>query len=75
MDEKWMATIVEQYTRLGNEMAGEIKISRIPDWKSVFVENIGDSSRAIVMTEYTVDGKVYWAGFSTRSQTVYISYR
>lgn len=75
MDERQMSKIVEQYSRLGNEGFGEIKITRVPDWKSVFVETIGEIGRAIVMTEYKVDGKIYWAGFSTRSQTVYVSCR
>jgi|UniRef100_A0A7C4KGJ7 hypothetical protein len=75
MDEKQLSSIVEQYSRNGIELAGEIKITRIPDWKSVFIENIGEAGRAIFMTEYKVDGKTYWAGFSTRSQTVYVSWR
>ena len=75
MDEKQMGKIVEQYSRLGDEVVGEVKITRIPDWKSVHVETIGDNGRAIVMSEFKVDGKIYWAGFSTRSQTVYVSWR
>jgi hypothetical protein len=75
MDQKQMARIVEQYSRLGNELVEEIKVTRVPDWKSVFVETIGDRVQSIVMTEYKVDGKIYWAGFSTRSQTVFVSCR
>jgi len=75
MDEKQLSHIVEQYSRSAIEVAGEIKITRIPDWKSVFIEQIGELGRAIVMTEYKVDGKTYWAGFSSRTQTVYVSCR
>jgi hypothetical protein len=75
MDQKQMANIVEQYSRLGNGIFGEIKVTRVPDWKSVFVETIGDRGQSIVMREYKVDGKTYWAGFSTRSQTVFVSCR
>jgi len=75
MNEKQMSIIVEQYNRLGNEVNGDIKVTRVADWKSVFVETIGKNGWAIVMTEYKVDGKIYWAGFSTRSQTVYVSHR
>ena len=75
MDEKQLSTIVAEYSRLGNAVVGEIKVTRVPDWKSVFVETIGEIGRAIVMTEHKVDGKIYWAGFSTRSQTVYVSCR
>lgn len=70
-----MSNIVEQYSRLGNETVDDIKVTRVPDWKSVFIETIGEIGRAIVMSEYKVDGKTYWAGFSTRTQTVYVSRR
>jgi hypothetical protein len=75
MDEKQMTNIVEQYSRQGNAVVGEVTVTRIPDWKSVFVETIDKMGRAIVMREYKVDGKIYWAGFSARSQTVYVSNR
>ncbi len=75
MDERRMSNIVEQYSRSGTENVGEIKITRVPDWKSVFIETIGDIGRAVMMTEYKVDGKTYWAGYSTRTQTVYVSCR
>ena len=75
MDEKKMSNIVEQFTRSGNELIEDIKVTRVPDWKSVYVETIGETGRAIVMNEYKVDGKIFWAGYSNRSQTVYVSYR
>jgi len=75
MDQKQMETIVEHYSRLGSEIDGEIKVTRVPDWKSVFVETIGDRGQSILLREYKVDGKIYWAGFSSRSQTVYLSCR
>jgi len=65
--------IVEQYSResdLGND---DIKVTRIQDQKTMFVEQVGDSGRTIMMSEYKVDGLTYWAGYSSRSQTVYIS--
>jgi hypothetical protein len=75
MDEKRMSNIVEQYSRSGSETVDEIRITRVPDWKSVFIETVGEIGRAIMLSEYKVDGKTYWAGFSTRSQTVYVSNR
>jgi hypothetical protein len=75
MDEKSMSNIVEQYSRLGSETVDDIRITRVPDWKSVFIETTGEIGRAIMLSEYKVDGKTYWAGFSTRSQTVYVSNR
>jgi hypothetical protein len=75
MDEKHMLSIVEEFSRQGSTAVGEVKVTRVPDWKSIFIETIGEIGRGIVMSEYKVDGKIYWAGFSTRSQTVYVSCR
>lgn len=75
MDERQMVNIVEQYSRLGNEAVGDITVTRVPDWKSVIVETIGEIGWGIVMSEYIVDEKIYWAGFSTRSNTVFVSCR
>jgi len=73
MDSKQMLTIVEHYCRKIGLEDNDIKITRVADKKSVFVEQGGDSGRAIMMSEYKVDGAVCWAGYSSRSQTVYIS--
>jgi hypothetical protein len=75
MDDKEMASIVTQYIRNDSKATGKIKVTRVPDWKSVFVETIGGAGISIVMSECNVDGKAYWAGFSLRSQTIYVSGR
>ena len=68
-----MLKIVEQYSRLGEMVDEEIKVTRVPDWKTVYVEQSDGMGRAIIMTEYKVNGKTFWAGYSPRSQTVYVS--
>jgi hypothetical protein len=74
MDEHRMMNIVEQYSRQSIMQDEEIKVTRLPNWKTVFVEQIGETGgRSIIMSEYKVDGKNYWAGFSSRSQTVFVS--
>jgi len=73
MDERYMLKIVEQYHQSSDTKFEDITISRVPNYKTVFVEQIGDMGRSIILTEYKVDGKKYWAGYSSRSQTVYIS--
>jgi len=75
MNQIRMLDIVEQYSRQSKMQDKEIKITRVPDWKTVFVEQSGEIGRSIIMTEYKVDGKSYWAGYSLRSQTVYVSQR
>lgn len=75
MDEKQLLReMVDLYARTGSEQqVGEIKVKRVQDRKTTYVEPNGESGRSIMMNEYRVDGKIYWAGYSSRSQTVYIS--
>lgn len=73
MDSRQMVTIVEQYCRKIAPATDEIKITRIADRKTMFVEQTGGIGRAVMLTEYKVDGITCWAGYSLRSQTVYIS--
>jgi hypothetical protein len=73
MDSKQMLTIVEQYCRKIASTYEGIKITRIADWKTMLVEQIGESGRAVMLSEFKVDGTTCWAGYSTLSQTVYIS--
>lgn len=73
MDGMLMLKIVEQYCRKIASTYEDIKVTRIADRKTIFVEQSGDSGQAVMLTEYKVDGATYWAGFSSRSQTVYIS--
>lgn len=74
MDEKEMLRkMVVQYARTGCEQDGEIKIKRVQDRKTTYVEPNVEGGRSIIMNEYKVDGKTYWAGYSSRSQTVYVS--
>jgi hypothetical protein len=39
----------------------------------MFAEQVEDVRRAIMMDRYLVDGATYWAGYSSRSETVYMS--
>lgn len=75
MNGEQKANIIKHFNWVGNHVAENIMVKQVPDWKSVFVETIDGIGRAIMMSEYKVDGKIYWAGFSTRSQTIYVSYR
>jgi hypothetical protein len=75
MDEKQMLReMVDLYARTGSEQEeGGIKVRRVQDRKTTYVEQSGEGGRSVMMNEYKVDGKTYWAGYSSRSQTVYIS--
>jgi hypothetical protein len=73
MNNQQLFKIVQQYSRNKESGYGDIKVRRIPDQKTVFVEQVDDVGRAIMMDKYQMDGTTYWAGYSSRSETVYIS--
>lgn len=74
MDEKQLLRkMVDDYARTGCTQDGEIKVMRVQDQKTTYVEPNGDGGRSVIMNEYKVDGKTYWAGYSSRSQTIYVS--
>ncbi len=73
MNEMQMTKIVEQFSRKSEPVEGQVKVTRLPDYKTVYIEQIGDVGRSIVLSEYMVDGKTYWAGYSSRSETVFVS--
>ena len=73
MNSKQMLTIVEQYCRKVVSTSENITITRIADRKTMLIEESGESGRAVMLSEYKVDGITCWAGYSSRSQTVYIS--
>jgi len=74
MNEMQILKIVEQFSRKSDPVEGQARIMRVADYKSVYVETVDKIGRAIVMTEYKVDGKTYRAGYSSRSDTVFVSY-
>jgi hypothetical protein len=73
MNELQMVKIVEQFSRKSEPVDGQVKVARVPDYKTVYVEQFGGSGRSIILSEYKVDGKTYWAGYSTLSDTVFVS--
>ncbi len=73
MNQMEMLKIVEQFSRNAGVVEGQMKVTRVPNSKTTFVETIGEMGRSIYFSEYKVDGKTYWAGYSTRSDTVFVS--
>ena len=73
MNSSELLRIVEQYTRKSDAGYGDITVTRVPDQKTVFVEQFDGVGRSIMLNQYDVDGATYWAGYSSRSETVYIS--
>jgi hypothetical protein len=73
MNSDQLLKIVEQYSRKSEAGYGDIKVTRVPDQKTMFVEQVDDVGRAIMLDRFQVNGATYWAGYSSRSETVYIS--
>ena len=69
-----MIKIVEQFSRKSEPVEGQVKVTQVPDYTTVYVEQIDEIGRSIILSEYKVDGKTYWAGYSSRSETVFVSY-
>ena len=64
---------VKRYSRKSEAGYADNTVTRVTDRKTVFVEQSYGVGRAILMDRYEVDGATYWAGYSSRSETVYIS--
>ena len=73
MNSDQLLKIVQQYSRKNGSGYSDIKVTRVADQKTVFVEQIDGGGRAIMLDKYQVDRATYWAGYSSRSETVYIS--
>jgi hypothetical protein len=75
MNSDEMHRIVERYIRKNDPGITDIKITRVADRQTMFVEQVGEESggRAVIMSEYKIDGTTCWAGYSMRSGTIYIS--
>jgi hypothetical protein len=74
MNEKQMVhNLVDAYIRSGTVEDGTLKLVRVQDRKTTYVEPNGSGGQSIMMDEYRVDGQVLRVGYSSRSQTVYVS--
>jgi len=72
-DKQIILRVLENYTRTGSASDEQVKVVSLPDNKTSFVEQTGQDGRSIMLDEYHSDGKVIWAAYSSRSQTVYLS--
>lgn len=73
-DEKKVITqILERFARTGIAGDEQVKVICLPDNKTTFVETMGGDGRSVMLDEYRLGARRFWAGFSSRSQTVYLS--
>ncbi len=65
--------VVETFIRSGDAADEEVKVTSLPAGKTSYVEQTGEEGRTVMLDEYRIGGRVVWAGYSTRSGTVYLS--
>lgn len=65
--------VVTNFVRTGTPQDLEVAVVNLPPGKSTHVEQMGEDGRSIMLDEYRVDDRVVWAGYSSRSGTVYLS--
>ena len=65
--------VVENYASTGELADSQVKVTRLPDNKTRYVEQGADGGRGVQLDEYRVDGRVIWAGYSSRTGIVYVS--
>lgn len=73
MNEMQIIKILEQYSRKIDQEEGQVKVQRVPDYKTIYIEQNGAAGRSIVLREFKVDGKIFWAGYSPYSETIFVS--
>lgn len=61
--------VVENFAMLGVVTDEQVNIVCIPNGKTSTIEN----ERSVMLKEYKVNEKLIWAGYSSRSNTVYLS--
>jgi hypothetical protein len=61
--------VVENFALTGVASDEQVTVVNLPKGKSVTIEN----DRSVMLEEYKVNEKSIWAGYSSRSNTVYLS--
>ena len=72
-EKKIIIRVVENFIRTGAVSDEQVTVTNLPPGKTSYVEQTGEYGRSIMFDEYRVDDRVVWAGYSARSQTVYLS--
>ncbi len=65
--------VVENFASTGNANDPQVTVVCLPGRKTSAIERIDGSDRSIMLKEYKVNEKAIWAGYSSRSNTVYLS--
>ena len=73
MNESEITKILQRFSEKNLPPPGEVNVTQVPDFKSGHIEQVGKVGRSIILNEYKVAGKTYRAGYSSQTDTVFIS--
>lgn len=65
--------VVENFAIRGITTDEQVSVVCVPNGKTSTIEKNGDDGRTVMLDEYVVNQKKIRAGYSSRSQTVYLS--
>lgn len=65
--------VVENFANNGTTTDEQVTIVCVPNGKTSAIEKIGGEGRTVMLDEYAVNQKLIRAGYSSRSNTVYLS--
>ena len=65
--------VVERFIRTGETQDDEVTVVRLPDNKTSYVERIDGEGRSVMFDEFRLDSRIVWAGYSTKSNTIFLS--
>ena len=72
-DKQIILRVAESYILTGSTSDNHVKVMCLPEDKTSFVERTGEDNRTILLDEFRVQDRIIWAGYSSRSATVYLS--
>ena len=65
--------VIERFIRTGETQDEQVVVTRLPDNKTSHVERIDGEGRSVMLDEYRLDSHIVWAGYSTNSNTIFLS--
>ncbi len=65
--------VLENFARTGSVGDKLAKVIRLPNDKTSTLEQVSGEDRTVLLDEYRLDGKVFWAAYSERTGSVYLS--
>jgi hypothetical protein len=65
--------VLEQFAETGLAESEGVQVTCLPENKTSTLEKVGEENRTVLLDEYRVDGRVFWAAYSLRSNTIFLS--